>query len=74
MTMDSCGMPCSDFSTTILFPVTHTLRVPAAIAVVTATGLAVGLLGGGGYDFMAWIGLSLPVIAILYGISRSRRG
>jgi len=51
----------------------HTLRAPAAIAVITAIGLVVGLLGDSGYDFVAWIGLSIPVIAILYGIRRSRR-
>lgn len=49
------------------------LRTPAAIAVLSLAGLVVGLLGDSGYDFVAWIGLSVPVIAILYGISRSRR-
>ncbi len=50
-----------------------TLRTPAVIAVISAIGLIVGLLGDSGYDFVAWIGLSIPVIAILYSIRRSRR-
>jgi hypothetical protein len=51
----------------------HSLRIPALIAICSAIGLAVGLLGDSGYDFVSWIGLSIPIIAILYGIRRSRR-
>jgi uncharacterized membrane protein YuzA (DUF378 family) len=51
----------------------HALRMPAVIAVISALGLVVGLLGDSGYDFVAWFGLSTPVVAIMYGIGRSRR-
>lgn len=48
------------------------LRIPVVIAIVSLIGLATGLLGERGHDFVAWIGLSIPVIAIGYGIQRSR--
>lgn len=39
-------------------------RWPVAIAAVTSIGLVAGLLSEGGFgDGLAWLGLSVPVIA-----------
>lgn len=47
------------------------LWIPAAIAILSIIGLGTGLLGDSGHDFVAWIGLSIPVLAIAHGIRRS---
>lgn len=36
---------------------------PAAIGVASAAGLAAGLMGEAGWDWLAWTGLALPILA-----------
>jgi hypothetical protein len=35
---------------------------PIAVALATTAGLAAGLLGEGGWDRAAWIGLAVPIV------------
>jgi len=46
--------------------------IPAAIFVASAAGLALGLTGDGPRDLLAWLLLSLPLLAI--GAAWRRRG
>ena len=39
--------------------------MPCLIALVGAAGLFAALLGDGGWDVLAWVGLGLPVV---YGV------
>lgn len=46
---------------------------PIVFAVVVAIGLVGALVGNGGWDWLAWIGLGLPTAASLwFGLRRSR--
>lgn len=36
---------------------------PLAIGLVSCGGLAAGLMGEGGWDWLAWTGLAVPVVA-----------
>ena len=36
---------------------------PAIIGLATVVGLVMGLLGDGGWDIAAWLGLALPIAA-----------
>lgn len=46
--------------------------VPGWIALATFVGLIAGLLGEGGLDALAWLGLGVPLAAI--GLALARRG
>jgi len=39
---------------------------PVALALLSAAGLAGGLLGDGAWDWLAWLGLGLPTLAALW--------
>ena len=45
-------------------------RVPIALALVTAIGLAAALLGDGLWDVSSWLALSLPVVVIVWQVVR----
>lgn len=49
----------------------RTLAIPAALAVVSLVGLVAGLLGEQAWDYLAWIGIGLPVAAIAVALARS---
>ena len=38
---------------------------PLAIAILSAAGLIGALVGDGGWDWLAWVGLGVPCIAAL---------
>jgi hypothetical protein len=40
--------------------------VPAAIALIGLAGLILGLLGSGAFDWFAWAGLAIPLLAIAW--------
>ena len=39
-----------------------TFAIPALLAVLGAAGLFAALLGDGGWDALAWLGLGLPAV------------
>lgn len=49
----------------------RTLAIPAALAVFSLVGLVVGLLGEQAWDYLAWIGIGLPFVAIGVALARS---
>ncbi len=42
---------------------------PALIAVLGAAGLFAALLGDGGWDVLSWVGLGVPAVLGLRGLS-----
>jgi hypothetical protein len=44
------------------------LRAPAAVALISVTGLAAALLGDGWWHVLAWLLLAVPVLVICFGI------
>jgi hypothetical protein len=42
-----------------------TFGIPIALAIATIVALIVGFLGDGVVDVVAWLGLALPLIAIV---------
>ncbi len=43
-----------------------TFAVPLALAAIGFAGLAAGLIGDGGWDVLAWIGLGTPVLLLAW--------
>ncbi len=50
----------------------RSLALPALIAAISATGLVLALLGDGVMDALAWLCLSLPLLAVLAALARRR--
>ncbi len=48
------------------------LAIPAALAIATVAGLTSGLLGDGGFDVAAAIGIGASLAAIGWGLLHSR--
>ncbi|MCG8393365.1 MAG: hypothetical protein MI745_09800 [Pseudomonadales bacterium] len=48
----------------------HVFAMPLLIAVTSLTGLIAALLGNGVYDWLSWLGLSLPLLAVAIAMSR----
>jgi hypothetical protein len=46
---------------------------PVVLAVLSAVGLVGGLVGDGGWDWVAWIGLGAPCVAAVWFGVRGRR-
>lgn len=46
--------------------------MPAALALLAAVGLFAALLGDGGWDVLAWIGLGIPVAISFSALCRTR--
>jgi hypothetical protein len=44
---------------------------PIAIALVTGVGLVAGLIGDGWLDVLAWIGLAIPAIVVIWSTRHS---
>ncbi|WP_166569844.1 hypothetical protein [Pseudomonas sp. R5(2019)] len=44
--------------------------MPSLIAVLGFAGLVTALLGDGGWDVLAWIGLGIPALLSLRGLCR----
>jgi hypothetical protein len=49
------------------------LRLPLAIFLATAIGLAAALLGEGWWHWLSWLLLALPLAVIGHGLSRPDR-
>ncbi|MBD8683161.1 hypothetical protein [Pseudomonas sp. CFBP 13719] len=45
-------------------------RIPLLVGVLGATGLFAALLGDGGWDALAWIGLGVPAVLGVWGLVR----
>lgn len=43
---------------------------PTAIALLSAAGLFAALLGDGAWDVLSWMGLGLPALLAVRGLSR----
>ena len=41
-------------------------RWPLGLGVVTIVGLVAGLLGDGGFDVLAWLGLGIPLLVCMW--------
>jgi hypothetical protein len=50
--------------------VVRTFAIPAAIAVLTLTGLIAGLLGDGIWDVIAWLGLAAAPVATAVALKK----
>lgn len=46
---------------------------PIAIALLSMIGLIAALVGDGVFDFLSWIGLTGPVVAVIAAIVARRR-
>ncbi|WP_165392263.1 hypothetical protein [Pseudomonas tructae] len=44
--------------------------MPTLIGLISALGLFAALLGDGGWDVLAWVGLGLPALYSLRGLAR----
>jgi type IV secretory pathway TrbD component len=53
--------------------VRHLWGAPIAIALVSLIGLITALLGDGLNDWISWIGLSVPLVVLLWARLRRRR-
>ena len=47
---------------------------PMALAVVSLTGLIVGLLGDGWYDILAGLTMSIPIAIMAWALMKARHG
>ncbi|MBF5056853.1 hypothetical protein Y5W_02147 [Alcanivorax sp. 521-1] len=47
--------------------------VPILIAVTSLVGLVAALLGDGALDWISWLGLGLPVAAVVWAMRTRRR-
>lgn len=48
--------------------------MPAVLALVSAAGLVVGLLGDGWYDTAAGLAVGVPVAVSLWSLAKAQRG
>lgn len=44
--------------------------LPLLIGITSTVGLLSALLGDGAYDWVSWLGLSIPVAAVMYAYAR----
>ncbi len=51
-------------------PLAVILRLPAAIAAVTAAGLVCALVGDGLWDAVSWVALAIPIAVAAWGVAR----
>ncbi|MBP2302931.1 hypothetical protein [Azospirillum picis] len=54
-------------------PLSTIFAIPAAIALVTGTGLVVALLDDGLVDAVSWAALSVPILAAVWSWRRRER-
>lgn len=52
---------------------TRIFGAPMLIAVLSLAGLIAALVGGDPTDAVAWIGLAVPIIAVMWAMGRRRR-
>ena len=52
---------------------TQVFALPALLAVAGFGALVVGLLGGGWFDLLCWLGLAAPVAVIAWAWARRTR-
>lgn len=48
----------------------RTFALPLLIGVISIVGLLAALLGDGVYDGVSWLGLGIPVAAVIYAYAR----
>jgi len=48
----------------------HVFAIPLLIAVTSLIGLIAALLGDSLYDWLSWLGLGLPVLAVVIAVAR----
>jgi hypothetical protein len=51
----------------------RTFAAPLVIALASAIGLVAALVGDGFADLLSWIGLGVPVAAVIWAMLRRRR-
>lgn len=51
----------------------RTFAAPLVIGLASAIGLVAALVGDGFADFLSWIGLGVPVLAVVWAVARRRR-
>lgn len=51
----------------------RTFAAPLVIALASAIGLVAALVGDGFADLLSWIGLGVPVLAVVWAMLRRRR-
>jgi len=49
-----------------------TFAVPAVIAALSSVGLVAALIGDGALDFLSWLGLGAPIVAVLWALTQRR--
>lgn len=47
-------------------PYRRIFRWPLWLAFITIAGLVAGLLGDGGFDVLAWLGLGIPLLVCVW--------
>ncbi|MFN3856886.1 MAG: hypothetical protein ACK4RV_03990 [Caulobacter sp.] len=51
----------------------RTFAAPLVIALASAIGLVAALVGDGFADLLSWVGLGVPVAAVIWAMLRRRR-